>query len=126
MQFVSQLYGYHFNLAIKQTVGNDLYLPQYDILFTLHLYGSLAPSAIYTLLRSHVRFSQYGFVAKNVSLLLAGGYVYQVGTKYHVTDKSLLLIAKVERKLQAILKEKGLIEVKPVGRPNRGGNMKEL
>lgn len=106
--------------------AGGLFLTHYDIILLLHIHGSLTETSMYVLLRSVHRSTMKGYISTNLSYLLSSGYVIKVAGKYQVTDKALLLIAKVERKLQSILKEKGLLEVKPVGRPNRGGNMKDL
>lgn len=125
----STITGYYLPLAfysvIPRNVGG-LFLTHYDIILLLHISGPLTEASMYVLLRSVHRSTMKGYINTNLTYLLQTGYVVKVAGKYQVTDKALLLIAKVERKLQAILKEKGLIEVKPVGRPNRGGNMKEL
>jgi DNA-binding PadR family transcriptional regulator len=120
--------AYYYNRSFFSVIPhkNELTIYHFDILLLLQSTPNIAADGIYKSLRKDWRTQWLGSIYKALDYLHSSGYVSKTGTKYQVTDKSLLLIAKVERKLQAILKEKGLLEVKPVGRPNRGGNMKEL
>ena len=126
-QFVLQ--SHFINQAFQSVIprsNRTIYTNHFDLLVCLYLHPNIADQRIYFYLLGVGKFYFKGHITKSLANLLAKGFVTVDNGKYQVTDKALLLIAKVERKLQSILKEKGLLEVKPVGRPNRGGNMKEL
>lgn len=125
LSFIGYYVSQSFYSIIPRTNG-VLYFNHFEVIVCLSMFPGTALDGLYNRFREVGKNTYKGYLFNSLKVLVDHGYITKSGTGYFLTDKSLVLISKVERKLQSILKEKGLIETKPVGRPNRGGNMKDL
>lgn len=103
--------AYFYNAAYFAVVphGDELTIFHFDVLLTINMYGEMSGFKVYKYLHEYWRRAYINSHYRRLDYLLAHGYLNKTGiaktTIYSNTGKSLLLIAQVERKLAALVKE---------------------